>query len=207
VRCRSFRLRDVAAPPCRAPRSLSAASTVSTTGETFLDEARGVLQHAEAAVNRVKALALGKQGKVRVGHAAAVEVLRRALRSFSKTHPHVSADLREMTSHAMLRGLRDHTLDVALTVAISPRDFDGWERIRSVWPRTGNTALRGRARCISVTWPVSQSLGAVARNIPRRALACSRSSSPTRVRRRPISILVDGSWGDEEKLNDRGCEV
>ncbi|HZS40401.1 MAG TPA: LysR substrate-binding domain-containing protein [Polyangia bacterium] len=99
---------------------------LTTAGETFLAEARAVLQRAEDAVELLKAVALGKQGKVRVGHApAAIEVLRRALPSFSRTHPHVIVDLREMTSQGMLRGLRDRELDVALTVAISPHDFEG----------------------------------------------------------------------------------
>jgi LysR family transcriptional regulator, benzoate and cis,cis-muconate-responsive activator of ben and cat genes len=99
---------------------------LTKAGEAFLVEAREVLQRADEAVERVKAVALGKRGKVRVGHAAAtVEILRRALRSFSRTHPHVGVDLQEMTSQAMLRGLRDRTLDIALTVTISPRDFEG----------------------------------------------------------------------------------
>jgi DNA-binding transcriptional LysR family regulator len=99
---------------------------LTEAGQTFLVEARAVLQRADEAVELVQAVAAGKRGKVRVGHASpAVEILRRALRSFSRTHPHVSVDLREETSRAMLRGLRDRTLDVALTVAISPRDFEG----------------------------------------------------------------------------------
>src|SRR5258706_9341402 len=99
---------------------------LTEAGETFLAEARGVLQRADEAVDLVRAVALGKRGMVRVAHAPAmVEILRRALRSFSRTHPHVSVDLRELTGQGMLRGLRDRTLDVALTVAISPRDFEG----------------------------------------------------------------------------------
>jgi DNA-binding transcriptional LysR family regulator len=99
---------------------------LTEAGETFLSDARGVLERADEAVERVQAVALGKQGKVRVGHASAtVDILRRTLRSFSRTHPQVSVDLREMTSQGMLRGLRDRTLDVALTVAISARDSEG----------------------------------------------------------------------------------
>jgi LysR family transcriptional regulator, benzoate and cis,cis-muconate-responsive activator of ben and cat genes len=99
---------------------------LTDAGEIFLAEARGVLQRADEAVERVQAVALGKQGKVRVGHApAASEILGRALRSFSRAHPGVRVELREMTTQAMLRGLRERTLDVALTVAISPRDFEG----------------------------------------------------------------------------------
>jgi DNA-binding transcriptional LysR family regulator len=100
---------------------------LTEAGRVFLLEARRVLQQADEAVDLVKAVALGRQGKVRVGYAASptVEILRRALRSFVQTHPKVSVDLREMTSQAMLRGLRDRTLDIALTVSISPQDFEG----------------------------------------------------------------------------------
>jgi DNA-binding transcriptional LysR family regulator len=87
---------------------------------------RGPCCGADEAVEKVQAVALGKHGKVRVGHAAAaVDILRRTLSAFSRTHPDVSVDLRDMTSVAMVGGLRDGTLDVALTVAISPRDLEG----------------------------------------------------------------------------------
>jgi LysR family transcriptional regulator, benzoate and cis,cis-muconate-responsive activator of ben and cat genes len=99
---------------------------LTEAGRAFLAEARGVIERAELAVERLQSLALGKQGKVRVGHAAAaIDILRRALPSFSRKHPGVTVDLREMTSQGMLRALRDRSLDVALTVAISPHDFDG----------------------------------------------------------------------------------
>src|SRR5258706_3205491 len=99
---------------------------LTEAGETFLVDARGVLARAEEAVERVKAVALGKRGRVRVGHASGtIDIFGRVLRSFSRTHPHVSVDLREMTSQAILRGLRDSRLDVALVVPISPRDFEG----------------------------------------------------------------------------------
>src|SRR5258708_24623804 len=50
---------------------------LTAAGETFLTEARGVLQRADEAVDLVKAVALGKRGQVRVGHSAPmVEILR-----------------------------------------------------------------------------------------------------------------------------------
>jgi DNA-binding transcriptional LysR family regulator len=99
---------------------------LTEAGATFLADARGVLERADEAVERVKAAALGKRGKVRVGHASGtIDIFRGALRSFSRTLPHVSVDLREMTTQGILRGLRDRSLDVALIVPISPRDFEG----------------------------------------------------------------------------------
>jgi DNA-binding transcriptional LysR family regulator len=100
--------------------------SLTPAGETLLVEAQSILGHAEEAVERVKEVALGRRGKVRIGHApAASEILRSVLRSFSRTHAQVGLDLREMTTNEMLRGLRDHTLDVALTVLIAERDFEG----------------------------------------------------------------------------------
>jgi DNA-binding transcriptional LysR family regulator len=99
---------------------------LTEAGQLFLGEAQSLLKRTDDAVELVRAVARGKQGKVRVGHASpTIEVLQRALRAFSASHPHVGVDLREMTSKAMLRGLHDRSLDVALTVSHSPRDFDG----------------------------------------------------------------------------------
>ena len=98
---------------------------VTEAGEIFLAEARGVLRRAEEAVERLQAFAHGKRGRVRIGHGpVAVEILGRALRSFSRTHPHVTVDLQEM-GVGVLRGLREGMLDLALTAAMSPRDFEG----------------------------------------------------------------------------------
>src|ERR1700760_1295598 len=44
---------------------------LTEAGREFLVEARDVLRRADAAVERVKAVALGKLGRVRIGHAAA----------------------------------------------------------------------------------------------------------------------------------------
>jgi LysR family transcriptional regulator, benzoate and cis,cis-muconate-responsive activator of ben and cat genes len=98
---------------------------LTEAGEMFLGEARGVLRRAEEAVERLSDLALGKRGRVRIGHGPiAVEILGRALRSFSRTHPQVSVDLQEV-GMGVFGGLRDGTLDLALTAAASPREFDG----------------------------------------------------------------------------------
>src|SRR5277367_2155446 len=42
---------------------------LTEAGDIFLAEARGVLRRADEAVERVKAVAFGRRGKVRVGHA------------------------------------------------------------------------------------------------------------------------------------------
>jgi DNA-binding transcriptional LysR family regulator len=104
------------------------ASGVRLTGAgvLFLAKANGVLQRAQDAADAVRAFALGKHGNVCVGFASGtIGLLGRALRSFSRTHPQIGVELREMTTQAILRGLRDRKLDVAFVVPTSPRDFDG----------------------------------------------------------------------------------
>ena len=92
---------------------------LTDAGETFLVEARSVLERAEQAVERVRAVALGKEGKVRIGYASGtIDLFSRPLRSFSRKHPRVSIDLREMTDQEILRGLRDRSVDVALIIPI-----------------------------------------------------------------------------------------
>jgi DNA-binding transcriptional LysR family regulator len=100
---------------------------LTDAGRMFLLEARSVLERANEAVGLIKAVALGRRGRLRVGYAASptVEILPLTMRSFLRTHPKMTVDLREMSTQGMLRGLREHTLDVALIVAISPREFAG----------------------------------------------------------------------------------
>ena len=100
---------------------------LTEAGETFLADARKLLESAEQAVERVKAVVFGQRQKVRIGHASGtIDIFHRALRSFSRTHPRVGVELRELTDQGILRGLRDRSLDVALVVSNSPRDFEGF---------------------------------------------------------------------------------
>jgi DNA-binding transcriptional LysR family regulator len=100
---------------------------LTEVGRLFLVEAHEILQRVDASVDLVKSVALGKRGKVRVGYAAGptMEILRHTLQIFHDSHPHIKVDLRDMSSLAILRGLRECELDVALSVSLSPRDFDG----------------------------------------------------------------------------------
>ena len=100
---------------------------LTESGQLFLVEARAILERAAEGVEFIQAVARGRRGKVRVGYAASptVEILPRALRALHESHPQISVDLREMSTQGMLRGLRERTLDVAMVVSISRRDFAG----------------------------------------------------------------------------------
>lgn len=101
---------------------------LTEAGKIFLSEARRVLQRADEAIDVIKAFALGRRGRVKIGYAASptVELLPRILRLFRKTHPQIGVDLLELSHRRMLQGLREHTLDAALIVSISPQEFSGY---------------------------------------------------------------------------------
>ena len=100
---------------------------LTKAGEAFLVDARELLDGSEAAIERAKAVVLGQRQKVTIGHASGtIDIFRRALQAFSRAHPRIVVALRELTDQQILRGLHDRTLDVALVVPISPRDFDGF---------------------------------------------------------------------------------
>ena len=107
----------------RTPKAI----TLTEAGKVFLLEARAVLHRVNEAIGVAKAAASGKTGRVRVGYAASpsVEILPRALRTFKQSNPNVGVDLHNMTSRAILNGLHDGSLDVALVVTVSPSEFDG----------------------------------------------------------------------------------
>lgn len=100
---------------------------LTEAGRIFLLEARSTLHRADEAVAAVKAVTLGKRGRLRIGYAASptVEILPRILRLFRRTHPQITVDLCDLSTQGMLRGLKDRTLDAILTVSISPQDFAG----------------------------------------------------------------------------------
>jgi DNA-binding transcriptional LysR family regulator len=100
---------------------------LTETGRIFLVEARDILKRTDEAVEMIKAVSLGKRGRIKVGYAASpsVEILPKALKIFYRTRPMVSVDLHMMSTQGMLCGLRDRTLDAALIVSISPQDFVG----------------------------------------------------------------------------------
>jgi DNA-binding transcriptional LysR family regulator len=105
----------------------SSGVSLTKAGEAFLVDARKLLESAGEAVARAKAVVLGQRDKICVGHASGtVGIFRRVLRMFSRTHSHVSVQLRELTDQEILRGLRDRSLDVALIAPLAARDLEGF---------------------------------------------------------------------------------
>jgi DNA-binding transcriptional LysR family regulator len=98
----------------RSPRGV----TLTAEGKLFLGEVRDLLKRADEAVEKVRALARGEFGELHVGYAPSPssEVLPPALTAFQKAAPRVRVVLHDLASQEMLAGLRDGTLDLAITV-------------------------------------------------------------------------------------------
>jgi LysR family transcriptional regulator, benzoate and cis,cis-muconate-responsive activator of ben and cat genes len=94
---------------------------LTEAGRVFLNEARAVLLRTSEAVQTVKAVGTGQQGKIHVGYAPSltVELLPRTLRLFQESNPGVRVQLHDLSTREMLLGLRDGKIDIALIIEVS----------------------------------------------------------------------------------------
>jgi DNA-binding transcriptional LysR family regulator len=95
---------------------------LTDAGRKFLDEAREVLQRAEAAVRNARAVAEGGNGEIHVGYAPSltIQILPRALRTFQTKFLRVRVALHDLSTEEMLSGLRAGKLQVTF-MARPPR--------------------------------------------------------------------------------------
>ena len=98
----------------RSPRGV----TLTAEGKLFLEEARELLKRADESVEKVRALARGEYGELRVGYAPTptVELLPPALAAFQKAVPRVKLLLHDLSSDELITGLRDASLELAIMV-------------------------------------------------------------------------------------------
>jgi DNA-binding transcriptional LysR family regulator len=91
---------------------------LTEAGRTFLGEARAVLERAEDAVNRARAIATGGRGELHVGYAPSptVRIIPATLRAFQAQMPQVRVRLHDLSTEEMLSGLREGELQVAFLV-------------------------------------------------------------------------------------------
>jgi LysR family transcriptional regulator, benzoate and cis,cis-muconate-responsive activator of ben and cat genes len=91
---------------------------LTAAGKVFLSEAKDVLQRAEDAVKRAKAVAASCGGEIHVGYAPSltVQILPAVLRKFQQEFPKVRVTLHDLSSEEMLEQLGSKKLHVALTV-------------------------------------------------------------------------------------------
>ena len=99
-------------------RRSSRGVTLTGEGKLFLEEVRELLKHADESVERVRALARGEHGELHVGYAPLLttEILPPALAAFQKAMPRVKVVLHDLSSDELIAGLRNATLELAITV-------------------------------------------------------------------------------------------
>src|SRR6266850_7951506 len=91
---------------------------LTAEGKLFLEEVRELLKQADESVDKVRALARGEYGELRVGYAPTptVEILPPALAVFQKAVPRVKLLLHDLSSDEPITGLRDASLELAIMV-------------------------------------------------------------------------------------------
>jgi LysR family transcriptional regulator, benzoate and cis,cis-muconate-responsive activator of ben and cat genes len=92
-------------------------------GKVFLTEARVVLQHADDAVKKARAVSGGTNGEINVGYAPSltIQILPQALRNFQEKFPGVRVVLHDLSTEEMLSQIGEKKLQVALTVRPSAK--------------------------------------------------------------------------------------
>jgi len=98
----------------RSPRGV----TLTAEGKLFFDEVRELLKRTDESVEKVRKLARGEYGELRVGFAptSTVEILPPALAAFRKSVPGAKVLLYDLSNHELIARLRDGTLELAIMV-------------------------------------------------------------------------------------------
>jgi DNA-binding transcriptional LysR family regulator len=91
---------------------------LTAAGKVFLTGAKSVLQHADDAVKKARAVSGGTNGEINVGYAPSltVQILPAALRRFQEKFPDARVALHDLSTEEMLAQLGERKLQVALTV-------------------------------------------------------------------------------------------
>src|SRR5438552_2945082 len=135
----------------RSPRGV----TLTAEGKLFLEEVRELLKRADESVEKVRALARGEHGELRVGYAPTptVEILPPALAAFQKAVPRVKLLLHDLSSDELINGLRNATLELAITVEPTGEQTAGieFELLRTYPLSVAMTATHPFARLKSIT--------------------------------------------------------
>lgn len=96
----------------RSTRSVA----LTPNGQTFLAEARAVLERFDGAMRQAERIASGLVGRVRVGHliGSAIDHMPAILRAFRETYPDVTLDVEEYDFRSPEAGLDTGATDVAV---------------------------------------------------------------------------------------------
>lgn len=148
---------------------------LTPVGQALLREVRGLLEHAEQVLERVRHA--GRTVRLRVGYAPslAAGILSAAVGGFTQAHPEARVELFDLATQEMLGGLEADRLDVAVTVG-QQRETRGL-----VWTPLARTA-----------WRV-----AVNRNHP---LARRKRITPTEVASEPLLVFCQRDYPEYGEL-------
>ena len=91
---------------------------LTDAGRAFLDNARALLQNAEEAVTKARAVASAEPSELHVGYSPTptAEILPKILRAFQRAMPNVHVKLHDWSNNAILDGIRDGRLQLGLIV-------------------------------------------------------------------------------------------
>jgi DNA-binding transcriptional LysR family regulator len=96
----------------RLPRGVQ----LTEAGQAFVDDARRILRDVEQATERVRRVARGELGRIRVGminSAPFHPLIPQVIREFRRRHPNVAFSLEERTTPGLVTAVRNETVDVA----------------------------------------------------------------------------------------------
>ncbi len=80
---------------------------LTDAGRAFLDEVRALLQHADEAVKKARAVASAEPSELHVGHSTPfAEILPKILRAFQREMPNVHVRLHNWSYEAIFDGVR-----------------------------------------------------------------------------------------------------
>jgi DNA-binding transcriptional LysR family regulator len=91
---------------------------LTDAGRAFLDNARALLQHADEAVKKARAVASAEPTELHVGYSPTpvAEILPKTLRAFQRTMPSVHVRLHDWSNNEILDGIRNGRLQLGLIV-------------------------------------------------------------------------------------------
>lgn len=91
---------------------------LTDAGRAFLRDARALLQQADEAVKKARAVARAEPGELQVGYSPTplAEILPKTLRAFQQVMPSVRVRLRDWSNNEILDGVRDGRLQLGLIV-------------------------------------------------------------------------------------------
>jgi LysR family transcriptional regulator, benzoate and cis,cis-muconate-responsive activator of ben and cat genes len=91
---------------------------LTDAGRAFLDNARALLQNADEAIAKARAIASVEPSELHVGYSAenTVEMLPKTLRTFQQARPNVHVRLHDWNNKDIVDGIRDGRLQLGLIV-------------------------------------------------------------------------------------------